>query len=377
MNTPLPPQGPHGPDDDLPDDAGLAALYRKLPQNEPSAALDAAILHAAAQAIAATDAAELPHDERRQAPREPGDWVRPKRHGADTPDNATRTSRAPRHRTLVALASAASLVLVAGLAWHMREMPTAQPKTSAAAPAVDVPAVANESAAPSPQLAAAKPAANLTPDRGDASAASTVASKPALRAMAEPAPEIAQNAVAGPSRMSASGAAGAVDRQSDGAAKAMAAAPMDDQAMDKQAMDKQAQASGRVAKREANGYPPAPPAMPAPVAEISAAAPMASPPAAAPPPVAEVSAAPAMAAPAPASVAPAPERIVGSAAATEESTSSSAQGIASPEAQELVAIRKLFATHHEDEAQQRLQNFHRLHPLWPLPADLQAHLREP
>jgi hypothetical protein len=372
MNTPLPPQGPHGPDDDLPDDAGLAALYRKLPQNEPSAALDAAILHAAAQAIAATDATGLPHGERRQATREPGDWVRPKPHGADTPINATRTARAPRHRSLVALASAASLVLVAGLAWHMREMPTVQPEASAVAPSVDDSAGAKEPAARTPPIAASKPAADVTPDRRDASASGAVAAKPSMRAMAAPVPEISQNAAAAPSRMSAAGADSAANMQPAGAAKAMAAPPMKDQAM-----DKQAEASRRFAKRESNPYPPAPPAMPAPMAEISAAPPVPSPAAPAPPPVAEVSAAPAMPVPAPATVAPAPQRIVGSAAATEDSTASSAPDLDSPETRELVAIRKLFATHHDDEGEQRLQQFHRLHPQWQLPADLQARLREP
>jgi Meckel syndrome type 1 protein len=95
MNTPLPPQEP----EKLPGEAELAALYRKLPQAEPGPALDQAVLRAAAQAL----------DEER-AP------------------IATPARRRPRWP--IAWGSAATLVLAAGLAWHMREMP------EAAAPAV-------------------------------------------------------------------------------------------------------------------------------------------------------------------------------------------------------------------------------------------------
>ena len=91
MNTPLPPQEP----EKLPDEA-LASLYRKLPQAEPSPALNEAVLRAAAQALA---------DESRHAPA-----TAPMRH---------------RPRWPIAWGSAAALVLAAGLAWHMREMPEA------------------------------------------------------------------------------------------------------------------------------------------------------------------------------------------------------------------------------------------------------------
>ncbi|HEV2680036.1 MAG TPA: hypothetical protein VGV14_06025, partial [Rhodanobacter sp.] len=53
MTTQLPPQGPSEPDEKLPGEAELATLYRQLPRNEPSPALDAAVLRAAAQALAA------------------------------------------------------------------------------------------------------------------------------------------------------------------------------------------------------------------------------------------------------------------------------------------------------------------------------------
>lgn len=376
MNTPLPPQGPHGPDDELPEEAGLAALYRKLPQDEPGAALDAAILHAAAQAIAATDSTELPQGERRRTSREPGDWVRPKPHGESVPISTLRAPRASRHRSLVALASAASLVLVAGLAWHMRDMPTAEPAAAPSRAALDSSTAVSEPAAvpASPQITASKPAANgmASQDQAVSPAVGSVeADAAAARAMAARASSpIAQNAVAAPPRLAPAAADPNADSRSAVAAKTLASPLMKDQAI-----DKQADASRRVAKREFSSHAPTPPAMPAPVAEMSAAPSTQSLVAPAQPPVDEVSAAPAPP-PAP-SAEPAPERIVGSAPSAGSPATSPAEDVSRTEARELVAIRKLFATHHDDEGLQRLQDFRRLHPQWPLPADLQARLREP
>ncbi|HJW07722.1 MAG TPA: hypothetical protein VJ527_14625 [Rhodanobacter sp.] len=147
MTTPLPPTDPTAPDAQLPGEAELAALYRQLPRSEPDPALDAAVLHAAAQALAA---GEHPLTvERRRGPRERGDWVRPK----DQPlPNLDEVGVAPRRRTppwLLGLGSAASLVLVAGLAWHLYRQPASVPATPAsdaadtvAAPAADRPATA-------------------------------------------------------------------------------------------------------------------------------------------------------------------------------------------------------------------------------------------
>ena len=92
MTHPTPPQGPQEPDDLLPGEAELRALYGKLPQNEPGPALDTAVLRAAAAAVSESDAPS------RKAP-----------------------AHAP--RWLIGLGSAATLVLAAGLAWHMRGMP--------------------------------------------------------------------------------------------------------------------------------------------------------------------------------------------------------------------------------------------------------------
>ena len=46
-------------------------------------------------------------------------------------------------------------------------------------------------------------------------------------------------------------------------------------------------------------------------------------------------------------------------------------------AQELDKIQQLFAQHQDDEARQRLEAFHHLHPTWDLPPELRAQLRQP
>lgn len=97
MNAQLPPRGPDDPDE-LPDDAELKALYDRLPPSEPSPAIDAAVLRAAATAV--------------------------------DPPVASRRPRWP-----LALATAATVVLAGGIAWRMRTEPAAslsQPASSAA-----------------------------------------------------------------------------------------------------------------------------------------------------------------------------------------------------------------------------------------------------
>lgn len=242
MTTPLPPTDPTAADDQLPGEAELAALYRQLPRSEPDPALDAAVLHAAAQALAA---GEHPLAvERRRGPRERGDWVRPK--GQPLPD-LDAVGVVPRRRTppwLLGLGSAASLVLVAGLAWHLRERPASAP----AAPA---------SAAPATFAAA---------DAGVASAAGqqpdVLVEKAAAKAAPPPLPQASMKA-----------------RTDTSAARAAA---------------------------------------PSPTASDAAA-----------------------------------------------------------QERELAAIRQLFAEHHDEEAQRRLQDFRRQHPQRELPEDLRLRLRQP
>jgi resuscitation-promoting factor RpfA len=122
MTTPLPPLDPRKPDEALPGEAELAALYRQLPQNEPGPALDAAVLRAAAQALEANGTPPVVPVERRQAPREPGDWVHPKPVAA-TGAAPAGSARKSQPRWLVGLSSAAALVLAVGLAWRMHESP--------------------------------------------------------------------------------------------------------------------------------------------------------------------------------------------------------------------------------------------------------------
>lgn len=137
MTTPLPPADPSATDDKLPGEAELAALYRQLPRREPGPELDAAVLGAAVRALHGDHAA--PRIERRKAPRESGDWVHPEPLSAiaaraiPSVESAARARRRRVPHWLIGLGSAASLVLVAGLAWHMREMPSPGPDPAAAA----------------------------------------------------------------------------------------------------------------------------------------------------------------------------------------------------------------------------------------------------
>ncbi|MGE7137026.1 hypothetical protein ACQKIE_05285 [Luteibacter sp. NPDC031894] len=124
-NTP-----PPSDDDDLPDERELAALYARLPKEEPGSALDAAIVARAAQAVPA------------------------RRH----------------RRWPAALASAAVLVLAVGLAWQLRDM---RPKTATAPAAVQeripapvpVPAPAPAPAAVDMPLVAPRVAKKVAPVR--------------------------------------------------------------------------------------------------------------------------------------------------------------------------------------------------------------------
>jgi len=148
MTTPLPPQDPREPDEALPGEAELAALYRQLPQNEPGPALDATVLRAAAQALETQPAVPV---ERRRAPREPGDWVHPKP-VAVTPAAPAGSARKLRPRWLVGLSSAAALVLAVGLAWRMHESPRSEsaPVASGSVAPVQAEAATNAPMPPAP-----------------------------------------------------------------------------------------------------------------------------------------------------------------------------------------------------------------------------------
>ncbi len=280
MSTPTPPNDPSA-EDKLPGEAELAALYRRLPRREPGPALDAAVRQAAAQAIG-VDPVPLRVERRRMSARESGDWVHPeplsaiKARAIPSVEAAARSR--PRHvpHWLVAVGSAASLVLVAGLAWHMRSTPTAAPlQGDAAAPE---PTVAAPAAVAAPASLAAEPEMAA---RREAMAAS----KPS------PAAEFAAPPPAPPQPRTAAAAAKVQMRLQ--AASAM--------------------------RREAST--------------------------------------------------PTADALVQAAPATAAS--------ATTPAAELARIEQLFAQGDAREAQQRLLDFHRAHPQWPLPPELQAKLPRP
>lgn len=378
MTTTLPPQGPHEPDDELPGEAGLAALYRKLPQNEPGPALDAAILHAAAQAIAPTDAPRLAHGERRKAAREPGDWVHPKPVTDIAPARQPRpspASRASRHRTLVALGSAASLVLVAGLAWRMRDMPS-QEAAPAARDALKASAVTN---APVVTATAMPPgtAARAAVDRAMSEhqpAAGRATADVGANAVPAPAEPMAQPDLATRERKPAIVAITATPIV-EPPAPPISRRPETDKAMAGRASAAD-RSDARVQSLEtatapvpgARSLAPAAPAMVAP-----------------PQPVEEMSSAPTEPAPSmqdtppapPAPPAPAAPQFAPRVSGGLPAGGSQAQEAGPAQVRELDAIRKLFADHHDDEGQRRLEAFHRLHPQWQLPPDLQARLHKP
>lgn len=162
MTTPLPPQGPREPDERLPGEAELAALYRQLPQSEPGPALDAAVLRAAAQALETDATRPAVPVERRKAPREPGDWVHPKP-VAVTPAASAISSRRLRPRWLVGLSSAAAIVLVVGLAWRMRESPRTESAPVASGSVAPAQAEAAMAAANAPMRPAPLPASPKQP----------------------------------------------------------------------------------------------------------------------------------------------------------------------------------------------------------------------
>ncbi|MGN6235649.1 hypothetical protein [Dyella sp.] len=308
MTTPLP---PHDDDDDLPGEAELKALYDRLPSHEPGPALDAAVLRAAAAAIA-----------------------------SDAPQRKTR------RRWPVALGTAATLVLAAGLAWHMRKLPADLPATAptsapaAAAPA-DVDAARTSQAAGKLADAAAKraePAAMQVRRSEPAPQPAAVANQATVaedrRAYARPALK-AQSRVASSSAPSANGIATpkpATPVAPASAERADSAAPLHEAA-------------------SAAPAPPPPPAPPAPPAEMMQAAPA---------PQAES-----------APTAPptdAPSMMMNLRAAPPEEAMTPAM------AAELQAIRLLYAHGDTTAARARLDAFHREHPHAVLPPDLQRHL---
>jgi hypothetical protein len=405
MTTHLPPQDPMKPDDALPGEAELSALYRRLPRDEPGPALDAAVLRAAAEAVASQNQQNGMHPQA-EASTTPA-AARNASSRVATLMRATRPRKAP--RWLIGLASAATLVLVAGVAWHMRGMPTSAPTAAAdadadaeyraTAPAASIAAPAARESAPVAVLASVVPkqensstaavhameAKKLRANTGDAGVVASARHRPphvvsatALSAQSRttsvPAPvdEMSSSVPVSVNR-EAYTSAKATRLQAAQAPAAPAPAPMVENAI---AFDANTVAS--------------PPAPPAPRPAIVAPAPVLAP----VPAIAEVpanTATVAMAAPArehpiidTSRSAPTP---MPAAAPALSMAQSSTSPVISPvdtlkrpgdtPAQELAKITALFAQHNDAEAQRRLQQFHRDHPTWMLDPTLRARLGEP
>ncbi|MEP6900027.1 MAG: hypothetical protein ABI870_15995 [Rhodanobacter sp.] len=340
MNTPLPPDH----DDDLPGEAELAALYRKLPKNEPGPALDAAVLRAAAQAL------EPANDESAVG-------VAPRSRGVRPP-------------WLIGMSSAAAMLLVVGLAWRMRDMPANE------APAMSAQVSTHASTTPETSQAAAAPtrsarrssdlasgglvaqnhserrpaAASLADSEAEKTTTVNERRMQALRAAPAPAMASAPTPAPAPPPPAPAEMSASMDQ--------LAAAPNDLPSLKKaDAADaRDASATGRVAPQVVQ--------TPAPVNELSQNA------AAAPAQTYE----PAAPLTQPMAAAPA-----ASLPASDKPTLGelSAQDASPAQQRELDEIRRLFATHQDTEAQQRLERFHRAHPQWQLAPDLDVHLHKP
>jgi hypothetical protein len=282
----------HHDDEPLPGEDELKALYRSLPRNEPTLALDEAVRRAAAAPFHTSSPRRMTH------------WP-------------------------VAAASAAVLVLAAGLGWHMRDQVPAMQQAPAPAPAPGVSA-----STPTPAATEA-PTIRIADD--DASRLSVPAAAPAAPAAAATiAPHRTHESIRSAIRPKV------VVPAAPAPAREMSATP-----------------EPVMAPTQA---PPPPPAPAAPIAAAPAYMPM---PAPAETPIGghRAMTMKAVAAP-PMPVTPAPMPAIDPTAASPTD---------SP-AQELDKIRLLLTQQRRDEALQRLAAFQRAHPEVTLPDDLRAQL---
>lgn len=229
-----------------------------------------------------------------------------------------------RPRWPIALSSAAVLVLATGLGWRMRDMPASTPPT--------VPAVVT--------VPASAPAVAAAPVASDQAQRSAPMATPAV-SPTTPAPTAAFEARQANMPLAKPAAPGIIPSQP----KHVPAAPLAaKQAAVVQAMPAAADEPSSFAQQRAEDA-----AGNRPLEEKSAT----------PAPAPRLKAAPA--------IAPAP---------TAPPTDNAHDAHDTP-AQELGKIRLLFATQHRDEARQRLADFHRDHPDYPLPDDLREELLTP
>lgn len=342
MTTPLPPQPPH--DDDLPGEAELKALYGRLPQHEPGPALDAAVLRAAAQAV------EPP------APRRHARWP-------------------------VALGTAATLVLAAGLVWQMRKLPAEAPVTSSAPAStasadaragVDREAAENADAAVQTARRAAAQIMRAESARQSAPAAKAIGARPVIAppaAIGYVAPTTTSAPGIEPPKLTASRVRASnvpeaknvdlapvpmIDKATTQPTPAMAPSPVLDQS-----------AAGKRADSVPSAAAPPAPLAPPPAPMIQAA-PM---PASAPVPGA-----------APVDAPPDAATLMATPLAESSSTMQRLRAVEPTEqatpamTAELQAIRALYDQGHGAAARARLEAFHRQHPHVVLPDDLRQQL---
>lgn len=286
---------PHAPDDErLPGEDELSSLYRKLPSLEPPAALDAAVRRAAADAVKA-------------------------------PAALRRRARWP-----VALSSAAALVIAAGLAWRMGQMPGKQDELREATTQREAQTVATQ----------ALPSVDHEPTATPSSP--SLQAPPKIITLPEPPKQ--------PPPLKA-----------QARRKQLAPPPPVEEAS-----SNPLPASGLVASA-----PPAPPAPPAPAvadqaAQVDRAFQRVAP--------TQQDARALKPTPMPARAMPAP--MVEQAPASAPVDNLSFNKADTPE-QELQKIRDLFAGDQRDDARKRLADFHRDHPDYELPADLRDQLLQP
>lgn len=299
----------HDHDNDaLPGEDELTSLYRSLPRKEPSPELDRAVKQAAADAV-------------------------------------RTTRRHPASRWPVAVASAAMVVVAAGLGWRMLQQPSAVPQMTAAS------SVTTAAPAPTPLQTPVAPATQR------------------LAITNEPVPTLASRSV---EQATPSPRAKQDNIRTAMKAKVMAPAPPPPPPT----VEASAPALPATGETIAAAPPPAP-APPAPQALAQAA----------PAPIAPSSYANTADASSAGSVAALSERNTGHATtlramanatpmqpAPMPALDATAANPADTPAQEFAKIRQLLAWHRHDEAVQRLAAFQKAHPDVPLPDDLRAQM---
>jgi hypothetical protein len=337
MTNSLPPQGPNEPDNPMSGEAELRALYGKLPQNEPGPALDAAVLRAAAEAVSSQrDHVSAGHSPARKVRNRPPRW-------------------------LIGLGSAAILVLAVGLAWRMRSMPQVDSQ----------PAVTEEVTA----KASSNPAMDDSPVNSSAGTLAPAITPPSpppppMRAMQPPPLRVIQAARSQRSMKTVAERARIQTGRQQMAADMPPASPAEATATLGEVEQERARVAPEARSTADKLAAPAPPIIsaapiqpPTPTPELSLSIPPPAPPA---PPT---SSAPPARTPATAAT-PAAQ-------AAAQADELQTEGGTPAQSAEVDAIRQLFAQHHDEEAQRRLESFHRSHPQWQLSPELQARLRKP